>query len=47
MRVAIIDSGIDLEKLYRAERHGYEAVWIRVAEMTYSAIAGPAHIKVV
>lgn len=39
MRVAIIDSGIDLEKLYRAERHGYEAVWIRITEMTYSAIA--------
>lgn len=39
MRVAIIDSGIDLEKLYRGERHGYEAEWVRVEQMTYSAIA--------
>ena len=39
MRVAIIDSGIDLKKLYRGERHGYEALWIEVENMTYSAIA--------
>lgn len=39
MRVGIIDSGIDLKKLYSGERHGYEAVWVRVEQLTYSAIA--------
>jgi hypothetical protein len=39
MKVAIIDSGIDLYKLYRSERHGYEAVWVQVEDLTYSAVA--------
>lgn len=39
MRVAIIDSGIDLQKLYRGERHAYVATWVRIEQMTYSDIA--------
>ena len=38
MRVAIIDSGIDLRKLYSGDRHGYDAVWINVEGIEFSAI---------
>jgi hypothetical protein len=39
VRVAIIDSGTDLQKLYRGECFDYEAAWIKVERITYSAIA--------
>lgn len=38
MRVAIIDSGIDLLNLYSGDRHGYEAVWVKVESFCYSDI---------
>jgi len=38
MKVAIIDSGIDLFKLYDAERHGYVAEWIAVESLSYDVI---------
>lgn len=38
MKVAIIDSGVDLYKLYKGERHGYDAVWVPVELLTFSAI---------
>ena len=39
MKVAIVDSGIDLHKLYRGERHGYETVWVTVEALSFTAIA--------
>lgn len=38
MKVAIIDSGTDLQKLYNGERHSYEAVWIPVENFDYRSI---------
>jgi len=38
MRVAIIDSGIDLTKLYSSGRHEYDAVWVNVEDISYSSI---------
>lgn len=46
LRVAIVDSGIDLQKLYGGERHGYEAVWVPIEEFSYSAIAG-CHLLII
>jgi hypothetical protein len=40
LRVGIIDSGIDLQKLYRGERHGYEAVWVPVEGLSIEALSG-------
>lgn len=40
LRVGIIDSGIDLQKLYHGERHGYEAVWVPVEGLSFAALSG-------
>ena len=38
LRVAIIDCGIDLQKLYNGARHGYMAIWVAVADLSFNAI---------
>jgi hypothetical protein len=38
LRVAIIDCGIDLHKLYSGDRHGYEAVWVPVEDFSLTAV---------
>jgi hypothetical protein len=39
LKVAIVDSGIDLRKLYDATRHGYEAVWVPAESLSFAAIS--------
>jgi hypothetical protein len=39
LKVAIIDSGTDLKKLYGGDRHGYEAVWVSVEQLSFVAIS--------
>jgi len=39
LKVAIVDSGIDLRKLYDATRHGYEAVWVSAEALSFAAIS--------
>jgi hypothetical protein len=39
LKVAIVDSGIDLKKLYDATRHGYEAVWVSAEALSFAAIS--------
>jgi hypothetical protein len=39
LRVGIVDSGIDLQKLYRGERHGYEAVWVPVEGLSFEVLS--------
>lgn len=38
LSVAIIDCGIDLQKLYNGERHGYNAVWVAVSDLSFESI---------
>lgn len=39
MLVGIIDSGIDLRRLYNGARHGYEARWIPVSSISFASVA--------
>lgn len=40
MRVGIIDSGIDLCRLYDGSRHGYDVHWIPVTAISFASVAG-------
>jgi len=46
LKVAIVDSGIDLKKLYDATRHGYEAVWVSAEALSFAAISG-CHLLII
>jgi hypothetical protein len=39
MNVGIIDSGIDLARLYGGERHGYAVTWIPVETVSFDAVS--------